>query len=139
MVEKRILCSDRLRRIPQSFSWIDHRLVRDKHICRVSNSSLALYLFLVTVSDADGLSYYSDASIKQHLNLTPLLTRQARAELCAAGLIAYSKPIYQVLSLDEKSQVRKEALMYDTAANTRSKSDLAVLGDILRQAAGGVQ
>lgn len=139
MVTKRIPCSDRLRRIPRQFSWIDHRLVRDNHLCAVSHSSLALYLFLVTVSDADGLSYYSDVSIKKHLNLTPLMTGQARAELCAAGLIAYSKPIYQVLSLDEKSQAPKEVVMYDMASNTRSKSDLAALGDILRRATGGVQ
>jgi hypothetical protein len=56
MVAKRILCSERLRRIPRQFSWLDHRLVRDKYLCGISHSSLALYLFLVTVSDADGLS-----------------------------------------------------------------------------------
>jgi hypothetical protein len=29
---KRILCPERLRRVPKAFSWIDHRLVRDGHI-----------------------------------------------------------------------------------------------------------
>jgi len=33
----------------------------------------------------------------------------AREELCAAGLIAYSKPFYQVLSL-EKPAARKDAI-----------------------------
>ena len=70
MVAKRILCSERLRRVPKRFSWLDHRLVRDKHICGISHPSLALYLFLVTVSDADGLSYYSDEAIRTYLYLT---------------------------------------------------------------------
>ena len=139
MVVKRILCSERLRRVPQRFSWLDQRLVRDKHLCGISHSSLALYLFLVTVSDADGLSYYSDVSMEQHLNLTAPMAYQARAELCAAGLIAYSKPIYQVLSL-EQSAMRHEVVMPDdTVQLRRSDSDLVALGDILRQAIGGAQ
>lgn len=137
MVVKRILCSERLRRVPQRFSWLDQRLVRDKHLCGISHSSIALYLFLVTVSDADGLSYYSDASIEQHLNLTGLMIGQARMELCTAGLIVYSKPIYQVLSL-EKPAVRHDAVVTCDRAQRRhgDSSDLVALGDILRQAIG---
>jgi hypothetical protein len=40
--------------------WIDQRLVRDGHIARCGPQALALYLLLVTVADAQGLSYYSD-------------------------------------------------------------------------------
>ena len=136
MVAKRILCSERLRRIPRHFSWLDHRLVRDHHFCGLSHSSLALYLFLVTVSDADGLSYYSDASIEEHLNLTAPKIVGARAELCAAGLIAYRAPLYQVLSV-EKPTLQKEPVVTGESLPQRSRSDLASLGDILRQAAGG--
>lgn len=138
MVAKRILCSDRLRRVPRQFSWLDHRLVRDEHFCGISHASLALYLFLVTVSDADGLSYYSDTSIEHHVSLTPHKTEQARAELCAAGLIAYSKPLYQVLSV-EKGAVRKEAFVTDTTLRRRGSSELTALGDILRQSMGGAR
>jgi hypothetical protein len=138
MVAKRILCSDRLRRVPRQFSWLDHRLVRDHHFSGLSHSSLALYLFLVTVSDADGLSYYSDASIEQHLNLTPIMTGQARVELCTAGLIAYSKPLYQVLSI-EKSAIRKDATETFEPEPRRGRSDLSSIGDILRQAIGGAR
>lgn len=136
MVAKRILCSDRLRRVPRQFSWLDHRLVRDHHFCGLSHSSLALYLFLVTVSDADGLSYYSDASIEEHLNLTTQKSAAARAELCAAGLIAYRAPLYQVLSL-EKPALRKETVVTGEGRPRRDRSDLASLGEILRQAVGG--
>jgi hypothetical protein len=32
MITKRLLCPDRLRRVPPQFSWIDQRLVRDGHL-----------------------------------------------------------------------------------------------------------
>lgn len=136
MVAKQILCSERLRRIPRQFSWLDHRLVRDHHFCGLSHSSLALYLFLVTVSDADGLSYYSDASIEEHLNLTAPKIAAARAELCTAGLIVYRTPLYQVLSLEKPARHKNSAVTGECRPQS-GRSDLASLGDILRQAAGG--
>ncbi len=48
--------------MPSQFSWVDQRLVRERHIERCDVQALALYLFLVTVADAQGLSYYSDAT-----------------------------------------------------------------------------
>jgi len=99
-VVKRVICPARLRKVPPQFSWIDHRLVRDRHISRVSVQALALYLFLVTVADAEGLSYYSDNSIARLLPLSAEALPQIRRELVAAQLIAYQRPLYQVLALD---------------------------------------
>jgi len=48
MIEKHPLRPDRLRQIPPSFSWIDHRLVRDNYLGRCSHSALALYLFVTS-------------------------------------------------------------------------------------------
>ena len=91
----------RLRRIPQHFSWIDHRLVRHGHLRQCGDTSaLALYLFLVTVGDSRGLSYYSEKRLIEHLALSVAEVRSARNRLIDAGLIAYRKPFYQVLSLD---------------------------------------
>jgi hypothetical protein len=137
MVTKRILCPDRLRRVPKQFNWVDHRLVRDKYIHGLSHESLALYLFLVTVSDAEGLSYYSDAAIQRYLNLDSLMAGQARLELCGAGLIAYSRPLYQVLSLENFSPT-VSAVPCDVS-NPRVDSEAVSLGDILRQAIGGAR
>jgi len=61
MIRKKIVCPDRIRFVPRQFSWIDHSLVRKKYICGLSYESLALYLFLLTVSGAEGVSYYSDS------------------------------------------------------------------------------
>lgn len=86
--------------MPRQFSWIDHRLVREGHIKGHSPGALALYLFLCTVADRQGLSYYSAARIGELLGFAAADLRQARAELEAAGLVAYRRPFYQVLSLE---------------------------------------
>jgi hypothetical protein len=135
MVAKRILCPQRLRRVPKQFSWVDQRLVRDNRISGISHRSLSLYLFLVTVSDADGLSYYSDSSLGHYLGFDPLMAQQARAELCAAGLIAYSSPLYQVLSLQRSERVISR--ISERSATPRCTGEPVSLGDVLRQAIGG--
>ena len=100
MITKRVLCPERLRHVPQRFSWIDQRLVRDGHIAQCGPQALALYLLLVTVADARGLSYYSDKTAARLLSLNEVQLREARCSLLAAGLIAYESPLYQVLSLE---------------------------------------
>jgi glutathione S-transferase len=72
MLNKPPLRPDRLRQIPTSFSWVDHRLIRHEYLRGADPTAWALYLFLLTVADAQGLSYYSDASIARHLNLDAL-------------------------------------------------------------------
>jgi len=100
MTIKRVLCPDRVRQIPAQFSWVDHRLVREKYIERCDAPAAALYLFLLTVADAQGLSYYSDATLVRQLSLAPARLQLARADLVRIGLIAYQRPLYQVLALD---------------------------------------
>ena len=70
-IEKRVLCPQRLRQVPSQFSWIDQRLVRQgKYLAGCSVRALALYLILVTVCDAEGLSYYSDRTLQRMLGLS---------------------------------------------------------------------
>jgi hypothetical protein len=97
---KRVLCPTRLRRVPTQFSWIDQRLVRERYIERCDASALALYLLLLTVADAQGLSYYSDRTACRLLSMGPERLAQARAALLRTGLIAYEAPLYQVLGLE---------------------------------------
>ena len=99
-MDKHLLDPERLRKIPPQFSWIDQRLVRERHIERLSHAADALYLFLLTVADARGLSFYSERSIGRLLSMTAEGLEQARKELLRADLIAYRKPLHQVLSLD---------------------------------------
>jgi len=100
-VKKRILCAQRLRKVPPQFSWVDQRLVRQGYVQGCEPAALALYLVLVTVADAQGLSYYSDPSLERMLRLDHARLSAARAQLCQLGLVAYEKPLYQVLALEE--------------------------------------
>jgi hypothetical protein len=106
MIRKRVLRPDRVRQVPPQFSWIDQRLVRDRYMERCNNQALALYLLLVTVADAQGLSYYGDATICRLLSIQPQQLERARRDLIGVGLIAYQRPLYQVLALDPPSPPR---------------------------------
>ena len=100
MTIKHVLNPERIRRIPAQFSWVDHRLVQEQYLQRCDPHAAALYLFLVTVADARGLSYYSDVILARCLSMAQDRMRLARDDLIRLGLIAYKHPLYQVLSLD---------------------------------------
>jgi len=101
MERKQVLCAERVRRVPRQFSWVDQRLVREGFCRRCQPEQLALYLLLVTVGDAEGLSYYSDASAARLLSLPAARLPAAREGLLQADLVAYHAPLYQVLELPE--------------------------------------
>lgn len=125
MPTKRLLCPSRVRRIPSQFSWIDQRLVRDRYIDSCGCDALALYLFLLTVADAQGLSYYSDRSLSERLPLDCQRLAKAREALQDSRLIAYEKPIYQVLALGQ------------AAAKPRRSARPVAVGEMLRRALEG--
>ena len=102
---KHVLRPERVRLVPEQFSWIDQALVQRHIIDRCDTHSAALYLFLVTVADAQGLSYYGASTIAARLHLSADEIGTARAQLMALDLIAYQAPLYQVLSLTEGHRV----------------------------------
>jgi hypothetical protein len=121
-MKKCVLNPERLRKVPPQFSWIDHRLVQENYFLRCDHPAWTLYLFLTSVADAQGLSYYSDASLMRRLKMDPLALSASRQQLIQVGLIAYEKPLYQVLSLEP--------------AGTPRSGPISV-GELLRQAMGG--
>ena len=127
MMQKKILRPDRLRQVPAQFSWLDQRLVRENFLRHGGPTAWALYLVLVTVADAEGLSYYSDATLSRLLQLDLRQLAQARGQLIAAELVAYQKPLYQVLALPSAPT---------TPVSQRSSQSLSA-GDILRRALAG--
>lgn len=110
--------------MPPSFNWVDHRLVRDNYISRCDCTALALYLFLVTVSDVQGLSYYSDPAICRRLNIEPLQLSAARRQLQQADLIAYRKPLYQVLCLGPSEPTSGASTQSARTQQTQSVADI---------------
>jgi len=119
----------RRRRIPPQFSWVDHRLVREGHVQGRSASALALYLFLETVADAEGMSWYSDAALCRQLSWSAPQLQSARAELLQTELIAYRKPLYQVLDLS--------AVIAPAVPMPRRGGEALSVGDILKHMMGG--
>ena len=103
---KQLLRPERLRHVPEQFSWIDHALVQRHLIDRCDARAAALYLFLVTVCDAQGLSYYGSASLMQRLHLSTEELGTARQQLIGLELIAYQAPLYQVLAISVPAAAR---------------------------------
>lgn len=127
MTAKTLICPHLVRQVPKQFSWVDHRLVRNRHIDTCSHPAAALYLFLVTVSDAQGLSYYSDPTIMQRLSMDFPILHRARHNLINSGLVAYQKPLYQVLDLDVS------ALPIIPGTGNRTESEPMSVGQIFKQ------
>jgi len=99
MPTKRLLQPERVRKIEGSFSWIDHRFITGGFLRDLSNLEILLYLFLVAVSDRNGLSFYQDDRIASLLKIDLPALGQAREGLVLRSLLAYQPPLYQVLSL----------------------------------------
>lgn len=137
MVSKRLVDAARRRRVPRQFSWVDQRLVRDGHIGRCSHSALALYLFLVTVCDAEGLSYYAEKSLCARLNMSADALRHSRGELLRAGLVAYAHPLYQVLALDPQPSV--PAPTRAVRHSSDGQGEAVSIGQVLQTILGGAR
>jgi len=120
--------------VPHRFSWIDQRLVRDGHCARCGPNALALYLLLVTVADAQGLSYYSERTASALLAMNQADLYEARKRLVAAGLIAYEPPLYQVLSLPQNGSGGAAPVQGPTACEEHRRFEQPLsISAILRQ------
>lgn len=120
---KKVLCWERVRRVHRPFGWVDARLIREDWLQDCSLTAWALYLFWVTVADAQGLSYYTDASVARRLRITPADVSAGRAELIRAGLLAYEAPLVQVLALERTAIGRDK---------TTGAEGAVLVGDVLR-------
>ena len=101
-IQKRLLLPNRVRRPPhEGFSWVDRRFLQD-YAARLSRDAILLYFFFTAVSDQQGLSFYSDSTIAVRLRLQEKAVSDARAELVTLDLIAWQRPLTQVLSVQQR-------------------------------------
>jgi hypothetical protein len=153
MKSKVLINPGKKRRIPRHFSWVDHRLVRSNYLERCSCEALALYLFLLTVGDYEGLSYYRDESILKYLNLSEKASiSKCRRELIDAELISYLGGLYQVLDLgndeEQKSKMFSSALrnhysrkkLSDSSEKVQNSNNTGTtdIGSVIEKMFGGV-
>jgi hypothetical protein len=95
---------DRIRSIHGSFSWIDHRFLRQGFDQGLTRFEKLLYFVLIAVSNRDGVSFYSDERLAEILEIHHAHELiGARNELVARNLIAFEEGLYQVLDLPPRS------------------------------------
>ena len=96
---------ERIRSIRGSFSWIDHRFLRQGFDQGLTRLEKLFYFVLIAVSNQDGVSFYSDERLWEILEIRHghELTG-ARDELVARDLIAFDDGVYQVLDLPRGPQ-----------------------------------
>lgn len=131
MIHKHPIDPHRLRRIPKQFSWVDHRLVQQGYIQRCSHKALALYLLLLTVADAQGLSYYGEPSLCKRLCMSQTQLDSARSELVRVGLIAFQHPLYQVLSLEASASSTQRPSNQESNTTLECKAFGQILGELM--------
>ena len=100
-ITKQPVDPERVRTMPVQFGAVDRRLVYQKHIRRMSAEQIALYVFLECVSDAQGLSFYSEERVCEYLHFSLNDLWKAREALVNGGFLLYSRPIYQLLNLPQ--------------------------------------
>jgi len=99
MIKKKILDSNRIRRIDGGFSFIPHRFLFDGFLASLKQKELLVYLFLTLAADRNGLSYYSYDAICTLLELNLDQYIQARNGLIEKEFIAFDGTLFQVLDL----------------------------------------
>jgi hypothetical protein len=102
MIKKKILDPNRVRCIERGFSFIPHRFLTDGFLSALDQKELLLYLFLVLVSDRQGLSFYSYDTICSLLQFSAEDYIRARDALMEKDLIAFDGTLFQVLDLPAK-------------------------------------
>lgn len=119
-VKKYPIIPDRIRRPPpEGWSWIDRRFFRE-YAQRLHHHTVLLYVFLISVGDKYGLSYYSDSTIACRLPIPEHAIVRARDELLVEDLLAYEFPLYQVLALPQHTA-------------RRAPSEPTAIADIMRE------
>ena len=131
---KQVLQPQRLRQVPQQFSWVDHAFVQQHFIDRCEARTATLYLFLVTVCDAQGLSYYGAATLARRLHLSDEDLDAARRQLVELDLIAYRAPLYQVLALPGAVAAPGPPSRMSSGVSGRTRSEPVSLATLLQQA-----
>jgi hypothetical protein len=108
MIKKKVLNLKRVRKINGGFSFIPHRFVLDGFLAALGQKELLLYLFLVLVSDRNGLSFYSYDTICTLLEISLDEYIASRNSLMDKDLIAFDGTLFQVLSLPQKRPDRQK-------------------------------
>ena len=132
MMEKRILCPERVRKIEGSFAFVQHRFLRDGFWVSLTRDELLLYLLLVMAADRVGLSYYGYDKLCTLLCLPVDEYIVARNALIEKDLIAFDGQLFQVLSLPPHPARLPARLLH--SVEEMVERDPATIGQVIRDA-----
>jgi hypothetical protein len=135
MIKKKILNPNRIRRINGGFSFIPHRFLTDGFLASLEQKELLLFLFLVIVSDRNGLSFYSYDTICSLLQLNVDQYIKARDALIDKDLMAFDGTIFQVLELPLKPV---NCPLKAAECNGQPTKDPTTISDTIRQSFQGI-
>lgn len=107
MIRKKVLSTERIRRIGGGFAFIPHRFLTGGFVSALGADELLLYLFLVLAADRNGLSFYGYDKICSLLEMDLDRYIDARDGLIRQDLIAFDGTIFQVLSLPLAAKEQK--------------------------------
>jgi len=95
------LLPGRIRTLPKSFSWIDRRVITESFLALLTQQEIALYFFLVTAADRQGMSFWGHEKIQNLIGLDKHELKTAIHGLVRKNFIAYRYPFFQVLSIPQ--------------------------------------
>jgi len=131
---KKILIAKRIRRINGTFAFVEHRFLQEGFFESLSLKELGLYMFLVLVSDRNGLSWYSYDKICTILSVTLDEYIEARNSLIDKDLIGFDGHVFQVLSLPDKPVYHENKLL--KTSEDMEKHDPATVSSIIKRSLG---
>lgn len=135
MIKKKILNPNRIRHINGGFSFIPHRFLTDGFLASLEQKELLLFLFLVIVSDRNGLSYYSYDAICSLLQIDVDQYIKARDALIEKDLIDFDGTVFQVLSLPSKPI---NCSLKAAECNRQPRKDPSTIADTIKQSFQGI-
>jgi hypothetical protein len=94
-------------RYPKSaYGWVDLRIVTEGHLQALDPNSALTYLFLCTVGNREGISFWSRSRMARTLSLSLEMVETALQALARARLIASTERIVQVLPVPVRGAVQ---------------------------------
>jgi hypothetical protein len=134
MIEKSPLGSERVRKIPGSFAFLEPRFVRDGFWTSLTHHELLLYIFLVLVADRNGLSYYSFDTICALLQLSLDDDLLAHNALLKQDRIAFDGHLLQGLALPPRPGLQPPTPLH--SAQHMAQAAPATMRQIIRTSLG---
>lgn len=91
----------RIRYPRRGYGWVDLRIVTDGFLERLGRDAALTYLFLCSVGDRQGLSFWGRSRMARVLGMDPPAIQSALDKLVAADLVAAKDRVVQVLPIPE--------------------------------------